>query len=282
MIIKKVLNNNAVTTIDEQTKQEKVVMGKGIAFQKKEGDLIIKQKIEKVFYLEDQNENENFKKLINEIPMEYIGLSEAIISYGKEKLNTSFDEHIYIALTDHIAFAVKRYKEGIRLKNHLLWEIQRIHKKEYDVGLWAIAKIEQELGVKMDDDEAGYIALHLIDASLCGTLDDTINITSIVEEILNLIKYSLNIEFEENDLSYDRLVTHLKYFAQRVISRKTLPEENNEFLELVKNNYVKPYGCALKIKKFIEKNYEYPVNDDEIVYLTMHIQRILSTKKGEN
>lgn len=277
MIIKKILNNNVVTTLDENTKLEKVVMGRGIAFQKKVGDMLPSSKIEKVFILENTIENEKFQKLVNEIPMEYIKLSEAIISYGKEKLNTEFDDHIYIALTDHIAFAIKRFKEGISLKNHLLWEIQRIHKNEYEIGLWSLKLIEKELDIKMNIDEAGYIALHLIDASLNESMDNTMNITTIVQEILNIIKYFFTIEFNEEDISYDRLITHLKYFAQRVISNKILSQDHDEFLEIVKENYKQPCNCALKIKKFVEKNYHYKVNDGEIVYLTLHIQRIISS-----
>lgn len=277
IIIKRILNNNVVTTIDEKSRREKVVMGRGIAFQKRNGDMVDVLKIEKVFILENKIENEKFQKLINEIPMEYIKLSETIISYGKEKLNTQFDDHIYIALTDHIDFAIKRYKEGIKLKNQLLWEIQRIHKKEYEVGLWALDCIEDELGIKMDLDEAGYIALHLVDAALNQSMDNTINIISIVQEILNIIKYFFNIEFDENDISYDRLVTHLKYFSQRVISNNSLPEDSNEFLKMVEMNYHKPYTCALKIKTFIEKNYHYTINNGEIVYLSLHIQRVISS-----
>ncbi|AJA49050.1 transcription antiterminator LicT [Clostridium pasteurianum DSM 525 = ATCC 6013] len=277
MIIKKILNNNVVTTLDKNTKLEKVVMGRGIAFQKKTGDIISNSKIEKVFILENTIENEKFQKLINEIPLEYVKLSEAIISYGKEKLNTEFYDHIYIALTDHIAFAIKRFKEGINLKNHLLWEIQRIHKKEYEVGLWAIKLIEKELDIKMNIDEAGYIALHLIDASLNESMDNTMNITTIVQQILNIIKYFFTIEFNEEDISYDRLITHLKYFAQRVISNKTLSQDQDEFLEIVRENYKQPHNCALKIKKFVEKNYHYKINDGEVVYLTLHIQRVISS-----
>lgn len=279
MIIKKILNNNVITTIDENTRLEKVVMGRGIAFQKQPGDMLDAQKIEKIFVLENKNENESFKKLINEIPVEYLKISEAIISYGKEKLNTELDEHIYIALTDHIAFAIRRYKENIHLKNQLLWEIQRIHKNEFEIGLWAIDLIEKETDIHMDLDEAGFIALHFIDASLNQPMDNTINITEIVQEILNLIKYYFTIEFKEDDISYDRLITHLKYFAQRVISNKVLQNDNNEFLEMVKTNYRESYNCAVRIKTYIEKNYDYKINDDEIVYLTLHIQRVVSSVK---
>lgn len=278
MIIKKILNNNAVTTLDETTKLEKVVMGVGIAFQKKVGDMINESKIDKVFVIENENENLKFQELIHEVPMEYVKVSEAIISFAARKLDTKFDEHIYIALTDHLAFAIKRHKMGIEIKNNMLWDIQRIYKDEYNIGLWALEYVERELGIKFNIDEAGFIAMHFIDASLKETMNNTISITEIVQTILNLIKYFYSIDFNENDISYDRLLTHLKFFAQRVVSKKNIYDDGDEhFLMVVKQNYKEAYKCVLRIKTYIEKNYDYDVNDGELVYLTLHIQRILSS-----
>ncbi|KHD37803.1 transcription antiterminator LicT [Clostridium acetobutylicum] len=282
MVIKKILNNSAVTTIDDATRIEKVIMGKGIAFQKKPGDILNEEKIEKIFSIENQNENLKFQSLISEIPIEHIKVSENIISYAKRKLDVKFDEHIYISLTDHLSFAFKRYSKGIKIKNNMLWDIKRIYKKEYNIGMWAVEYIKGELGIKMDEDEAGFIALHIIDASLNESMDNTINITEIIDGILNIIKYFFSIEFNEDDMSYDRLLTHLKYFAQRVVSRKNaIDEEEKSFLEIVKTNYKEAYRCVGKIKSFIEKNYDYDVKGGEIVYLTLHVQRVISSLRDK-
>ncbi len=279
MKIEKILNNNVITTIDETTGLEKVIMGRGIAFKMKKGFKIDETKIEKVFLIENQNENLKFQRLINEIPLRYVEISEKIISYAKQKLDVEFDDHIYVALTDHLAFAIKRSLSGIDIKNHLLWEVQRIHKKEYDVGLWAIGFIEEKLGVKMLEDEAGFIALHLINASIGESMEDTMNITTTVQEILNIVKYYFSVEFDENDISYDRLVTHLKYFAKRIILKKQVEEDEEILLELIKEKYKKQYDCALKIRTYIEKNHRYRISDGEIVYLSLHLHRVISRLK---
>lgn len=276
MIITKILNNNVITTIDENTKLEKVVMGRGIAFKKKIGEEVDDNKIEKVFIIQNENDNLKFQIMVNKIPIEHVKIAETIISFARENLNTNFAEHIYIALTDHIDFAIDRYKKGIRIKNNLLWEIQRIHKKEYEIGVWALEYIEKETGIKMDSDEAGFIATHLVYSSLNMDIDESVNITTIVKEILNIIKYSFSIEFDENDMSYDRLITHLKFFSQRVISKKQLPDEGETFIKIIKMDYKKAYNCVLKIKEYIYKNYDYSINNAEIVYLTMHVQRIIT------
>lgn len=279
MLIEKILNNNVITTIDEHTKLEKVVMGRGIAFKKKAGDSIDEEKIEKIFSIENQKENIMFQRLLNEIPLEYVRVSKNIIDYARDSLGVEFAEHIYVALTDHLAFAIKRHNNGIQIKNDLLWEIKRIHKSEYNIGVWALNYIEKELNIKMEIDEAGFIALHLIDASLNQEMNSTMNMTTIIQEILNIIKYFFSIDIDENDMSYDRFITHLRYFSQRVLNKKQVPDESQPLLQTVKKSYEKPYKCVLKIKDFIGNNYDYNVNDAEIVYLTIHIERIISHNK---
>ncbi|MDT8717171.1 PRD domain-containing protein [Clostridium sp. 19966] len=278
MIIEKIINNNVVTVVDEKTKQEKVIMGKGIAFQKRIGESVEEDKIEKIFAIENKSKNLRFQSMLKDVNMEYIKVSEEIISYAKKQLNSELDEHIYIALTDHLAFAFKRYHMGLKIKNNLIWEIQRIHKKEYAIGLWAIDYIEKKLGIKFDLDEAGFIALHIIDAAFKEGMDDTMNMTEIIQKILNIIKYNFSVEFDEEDILYDRLITHLKYFAQRILLKTKLPEEGEALLNMIKINYKSAYNCALKIKKFVENNYDYEVNDGEVVYLAIHIHRIVSKK----
>lgn len=45
MIIEKVLNNNVVITIDKKTQKEVIIMGCGIAFNKKAGQEVDESKI---------------------------------------------------------------------------------------------------------------------------------------------------------------------------------------------------------------------------------------------
>lgn len=275
MIIEKILNNNVVTVIDNITMIEKVIMGRGLAFGKRIGDEIDETKIEKVFQISNPNKNLMFQKLINEVPIEYLQISEKIISYAKLELDVEFDEHIYIALTDHLTFAIRRLQSQQIIKNNLLWEIQRIYSKEYGIGLWAIDFIEKELGVKLGEDEAGFIALHIINASIFETMPNTMNITEIVQDILKIIKYFFTIEYDESSISFDRLVTHLKFFAKRVVAKVKVKEEEVPFLDFIKENYKIEYSCSLKIKDYVEKNHNYGIHDSELVYLSMHLHRVL-------
>lgn len=279
MIVEKILNNNVVIAIDPETKKEVIIMGSGIAFKRKVGQEIEEDKIEKKFVVDDKSMGNKLKALINKIPDGIFQLSHEIITYASKNLNRKLDKQIYISLSDHIAFAIKRYKNNIEIKNNLLDEIRRIHKDEFIIAVWAVNHINKRLNINLPEDEAGFIALHLVNASYQETAKESVEATNIIKGILNIIRYYYSVEFDENDLNYDRLLTHLKYFAKRVITNKQNNDGSNEFLKLAKKNYSEDFNCAEKIKQYIEKNYNYKIADDEMVYLTMHIHRVISVLK---
>lgn len=279
MIIEKIYNNNVVLVIDKESKKELILTGCGLGFQKKIGQEIDKSKIEKKFITEDETFTKKIIKLASEVDENIFNISTAIIEYAQGYLNAELDEYIYASLTDHISFAFKRFRENIEIKNDLLYEIRRIHKKEFEIGKWAVNYINKELSVEFPVDEAGFIAMHIVNANYKESTTESFLMTKIVKDILNIIRYYYSIEFEEDDFNYDRLVTHLKFFATRLIKKEVLNNKDNELINIIKIQYEDAYNCACKIKKFIEDNQEYIVSEDEILYLTLHINRVISAIK---
>ena len=279
MIVEKVLNNNVVVSIDPTTRKEVILMGSGIAFNKKPGQLIDTKRIEKTFIVDDENLGNKIKKLINQIPEGIFELTDEIITHAIVELNVELDKQVYVSLADHISFAVKRFKNGITIKNELLSEIRRVHRKEFRVSLWAVDYINKKLDVQLPEDEAGFIALHFVNASYKETTMKSVESTNIIKNILNIIKYHFSIELDEDDLNYDRLLTHLKYFAKRIVNNNQYNSTDSNFAKVISSTYPEAYGCAIKIGEYISINNNYEVNDDELVYLTMHIQRVISVAR---
>lgn len=280
MIVEKILNNNVVVSIDPNTKKEVIIMGSGIAFKRKVGQEIEEDKIEKIFVIDDKKMSNKITKLINQIPDGVFQLAHEIIAYATKELDRKLDKQIYISLSDHIAYAIKRYKNNIEIKNDLLDEIRRIHKEEFSVSLWAVDYINKKLNINLPEDEAAFIALHLVNASYKETPKESVVSTNIIKGVLNIIRYYYSVEFNEDDLNYDRLLTHLKYFAKRVITNNQNTDNSGEFVEIAKKSYPKAYECAQKVKSYVKNNYNYNVNEDEIVYLTMHIHRVISVLRS--
>ncbi|MEI0538291.1 CAT RNA binding domain-containing protein [Brachyspira pulli] len=141
MKIGKILNNNVVV-IFEEGKTEKIVMGRGIAFGKKVGDIIDEGKIDKTFLLENSDNNSKLQQLLKDIPSEYLNTTEKIIEYAKTKAERSLNDFLYITLMDHIYMAIVRTKENVNIKNMMLWDIKKFYKDEYNIGLKALDIIE--------------------------------------------------------------------------------------------------------------------------------------------
>lgn len=273
MVIKKILNNNVVVTTDEND-NEIVVMGRGIAFKKRSGDYISKDMIDKVFKLSDSNISDKFKQLISDIPLKYIELSNEIISDAKKTLGKRLNDSIYITLTDHIYTAIQRSKEGINLKNALLWDIKRFYKDEFKIGLQALDYIEEKFEIRLTDDEAGFIALYIVNAQMDEDIKIVYEITQIMQEITNIVKYYYGITFDEESVYYYRFITHLKYFAQRFLHKELNYKEDTKLFEIIRNQYKEAYGCVKLIYLMMDDKYSYQLTEEEMLYLTMHIQSI--------
>ena len=275
MKIDKIINNNLIRTFDNNGK-EILLMGCGLGFQKKIGDTIDRSKIEKIYAIENKNDSNKLMNLLSEIPLEYIQLSNEIISYAKYSLGKRLNDNIYISLTDHISFAIERYKQGLNFKNALLWEIKRFYNHEFLIGKEALTIIKKRLDIMLSEDEAASIALHIVNAQLNSRdMNDTLDITKMIQNILNIVKFHFNIELDEYSLHYERFITHLKFFAQRILSGKVVKSDDANFCEMIKEQYKDAYLCAEKVKKYILKEFNHEISDEEIMYLTVHIKRIV-------
>lgn len=253
-------------------------MGCGIGFKKKPGDEIDDALIEKVYTNIDKNTSNKLSRLLEKVPLEHIQLTNDIISYARTALGKKLNDNIYLTLTDHISFSIERVQQGIVLKNALLWEIRRFYNHEYLVGKEALAMIEKRLGVVLPEDEAGFIALHLVNASMDFTgMEQTTEATKIIQHILMIVKYHFQMELDEYSLHYERFLTHLKFFIQRVFSGTTLQNDDKSFILMLKEQYPNEYRCALKIRDYMKKEFGQELSEDELVYLTVHIRRVTTT-----
>lgn len=263
------LNNNAVIVLDGD--EEKIAIGPGIGFNKGKNDRIAKHKIEKIFVLEG---NEKFEQLLRLIPQEHFDICEDIISYAEKTLHVKLNEHIHLVLTDHVSFAIQRAQEGIVAKNKLLHEIKILYPEEFAIGKWAIEHIQEKIGVELPIDEAAFIALHIHTMKPHSeNLQQTLRITTILQEMMTLIQKELGIKLDENDLSYQRLMIHLRFALsnERDFKHHSLDEE---MLDMIQRKYFFAYNCAAKVVRTISSRYSIAIPEQELGYITLHIERL--------
>lgn len=274
MKIEKVLNNNVVLAFNESN-QEMVVMGRGIAFQKHAGDEIEEDKIEKTFVPEGQEVMEHLLSLYRDIDPDILEIATNVIKYAQGILHARLSNHIYLTLPDHLSYAISRAKEGLDIKSPLTWEIKRFYKVEHEIGLKAIELVENNLNIQLPETEAAAIALHIVNARQDEQdIQVTIKMTGMVQDILNIVSYYYGKTFNEETFQYTRFITHLQYFARRLLQQER-KESGDDFLyEQVKHKYEKAFKCTERINEYLTNTQGAELTTDEQLYLAIHIQRV--------
>lgn len=274
MRIDKIINNNVVSALEDNGK-EIIVMGKGVGFHTKRGAEIAEESIEKIFRLDNPGTMDQFKSLLENLPLEHLQASTEIINYAKSVLNRKINQSIYLTLTDHINFAIDRYNQKMLFTNPLLREVKTFYKEEYLVGEYAIALIERRIGISLPVDEAASIALHIVNAEYNTKMRDTIDITNLIQAVLGIVKEEFNMELDETSLNYERFITHLRFLSQRIYSRELLGDDDNqEFYDMVAKMYPQECACSRKVADYIYETYKHKVSDEEVSYLAVHIKRV--------
>lgn len=274
MKIIKVMNNSLVFVNDEEN-NEIIAMGKGIGFMKKVGDNIDPNKIEKIFTLKDEGTKKNYFRVMEDMPSEYIDITNIIIEHATNKLKCELNDNVFISLIDHISFAIERYNKGVILQNRLLWEVKKFYPEEFKVGLYAVEKINSTLNINLPEEEACNIAFHIVNAqNEDAKMENTILMVKMMKDIINIIKYDLKIRLDKDSLNYSRFITHLQYFLQRVIEDKVADSKNSFILDQIETRYPDKVKCARLIKNYVENVINKQIGEDEILYLSMHIIRV--------
>ncbi|MQS98492.1 BglG family transcription antiterminator LicT [Companilactobacillus halodurans] len=277
MKVKRTLNNNAAIATNHNG-IDVLVMGPGVAFGKQPNDSLDMKKVEKTLFLKNESTMNKFTDLVIDVPMEQINIAERIINFAKMKIGKKFNEIIYVNLTDHIHMAIQRAKDGILLNNPMKWDIARFYPDEFAVGKKAVEVINNSEQVTLGDDEAAFIAIHFINAESedSAQQNQAYEITKIIKKCESIVKDFFNTEFDEESLNYYRFITNLKFFAQRVLENKHYDdEEDADLLNTLEHRYAEPYKCAKKIKDFIFEKYNFTITSSELLYLTVHIRRLV-------
>lgn len=274
----KVLNNNVIIA-QHPAYGEIVVIGKGIGFSRKPGEQIPLDSIEKMFILTKEKEMEQYKLLINQMDEKFIEVMNDVIFYISRHMGAPLNEHIHIALTDHISFAVKRCKQGIPIHNPFQHETRELYPKEYALAEHVVDEINTRLGIRLPEDEVGFVALHITSATTDRNVSEVREHSRLVTELVELIESKLQVDVRKDSLNYSRLLRHLMVALER-IRRNEKVEEPGKLNDIIKNEYPEMYALAWTLMKVIQQRLHKPVYDAEAVYLTLHLQR-LSLKRED-
>lgn len=276
MKIYKIINNNIISAKDENG-LEVILMGKGLGFNTKKGELVDKEKVEKTYHLDNKTHLERLINLLSSIPIEHIDLCLDIVSHIQDKFDYKLNENIYISLTDHISFAIKRREKGYNFTNPLLHEVRNIYKQEFDLGLYAVNYLNKNLNINFDEHEASSIALHIVDAEYDRNPSE---IVSQIEDIKEIIKIIYEGQMSENLYGKDYvLYDYINKFITRIKEGKQKNINDKNLYYFIRSNYKKDFITTLSIVSFVENKYKIIVTDEEKTMLTLLINRKRNTNQ---
>ena len=278
MTVIKTLNNNMVLARDSDG-NDRICQGKGIGFRKKSGDSIVWSQVERSYIPENEQDRRYFQQLFSEIPDEYWEIAEKVVEYGRDQYQIKVSDRVILPLCDHMAGSVERYKKGTTLSNPMLWDIKRVYSDEFQIGKYALKILQERFNVEMKEDEAAFLAYHFVNAEL-GSLPNISpdSIATLIASVLDIVQESFQIKLNDEDWNYQRFVTHLKFFASRIVQRAGYQNEaDDELYDELSERYRPVRKCVDRIADYILINYHYDLSMDERLYLLIHIQRV--TKK---
>ncbi len=271
----KSFNNNVVFCIDIELNKECILLGSGVGFGAKEGQVLKNpEKIEKIFYLVDEKNIFRFAGLTKEVDKNIVGVTEEIILMASKELDKEFDERIHITLLDHIAFTIDRLKNNMPIVNPFIAEIKSLYRIEYKTALKAIKAINEKLNINLPEDEAGFIAMHIHAAINKMDVSKTARSTTIINDAINFLESKTGKEIDKESIDYVRLITHIRFAIDRV--EKNIPIKNI-LLSDIKKKFKESYKLANEIAVEIEKGFKIKLPEDEIGYLAIHIENISSS-----
>lgn len=274
----KAFNNSAALVEDDG--KEKIVLGKGIGFGLKKGQDIDESKVERYFVTTEQSDE---VEQVKEFAAQTIDVTNQIVKMVEPLLQTKFSDYQYLALADHIDFAVTRINDHIDIDPaNNDWEVKNLFSKEYAISEKVIALINRELNIKLPKSETTFMTYHLVNAaSDDAQMQETMQITNLIKGIISIIQFQYKITLDTTSFNYSRFITHLRILLVRLL--KNQPNKNQKLdpslLSFMKIKYNKAYDTAERITTYLHSKMGWTLDSDDKFYLVLHIFRVTSRQE---
>ena len=273
--ITKILNHNSFMGIESKNDQECLIMGKGVAFGKKVGQTVSVTADSRVYSLKELTDRGEAKEIIKSVSPLCLELANEVLDQAEEEFG-KVDRSILFTMADHLDFAVRRIQNGEQISNPLTDDIRIMFYKEYKVAGCIRDLLKEKLGIRIDEHEIGYIALHVHSAIVDENVSQAMEIARTVRECICMVEEETGKSIDVMSLSYNRLMNHVRYMVARAIHGEKLKMSLNDYMSV---KFPGPYMTAEKICRKMEKSLKLPIPDIEIGYLAMHLERMMDREE---
>ncbi len=271
----KALNHNTLIAVSVKDNQEYLLIGKGIGFGKKVSERFeLPKDVDCTIYsLQEQTERGRAMELVKGVDPIFLEIAEKVLKKSEETFG-KIDRRILFPMADHIAFAVQRIRAEEQISNPLTTDIQALFHMEYKTAECLRDILWDMLRVEIDEHEIGYVALHIHSALEDENVALSMQMAHTVHDCIDMVEEATGRKIDVMSLSYNRLMNHIRYMVARSIRGEKLKLNMNDYMSV---KYPCSYAIAVKICKRLEKQlHQSPLDEVEIGYLAMHIERVIS------
>lgn len=274
MKIIKVLNNSLVLVLDAHG-SEKILMGKGIGFHKSIGDEVSETEIEKAFVANDDAFTASILHLADDIEDIYFELAKRLIDIAHDEYGMELLDYLYLALADHFSFVITRHRQGISLPSYINNNLQHFYPEHYKLGQIALELLEPFVTERLDENEAKTIAMHFVNAQAKTSESKLQRIDESIHDILNIVKYTTQVNINRESVAYSRFITHLGYFLTRLFKEEFMDDLELDIYRELREGYEIENRCVDHIEVYLKKSFGEIISDQERAYLVIHIHRLI-------
>lgn len=276
--VRKVLNHNSLLAIRTDDNKEYLIMGKGLGFGKNVSEYVEARPGDTVYSLQELTERGDAREIVRAISPVCLELANEVLN-NAEKTFGKIDRSILFPMADHIEYAVRRIKNNEQISNPLTDDIRVLFNNEYKAAQSIEPMLLEKMGVRIDEHEIGYIALHIHSAINDEKVSDAMQMARAVRECISLVEERTKKEIDVMSLAYNRLMNHVRCMVARAMSGERLKLNMNDYMEV---KFPGAFETAGIICREIGESLKCEIDDVEIGYLAMHIERVATDEMNSD
>jgi len=221
---------------------------------------------------------------MDEIPSDLIIIVEEIIKKSEEILKEKLSTALIFTLSSHIYHSLKREEDIDKVDLPFDYSLDYLFPKEYEAADWAVSHLRDSHNINLPDSEKVFLTFHFVNAiQSSSSPKNIIDIGKIISDIVKIIEKnsSFLLEIDKESLYFSRFLIHIRYFLMKQNDERYKnqdEEKNKKFRELFSNmaiEFREAYYIVEKIKLLLDKQYNIICNDEESLYLLLHVQRLV-------
>lgn len=275
--ITKVLNHNTVLAVGEDGQSSWLILGKGVGFGKKVTERIELRETDTLYSLQESTERGRATELVKSISPECLEIADEILGRAEQTFG-KIDRNILFPMADHLEYAIQRIRKQEQISNPLNDDIRVLFHAEYKVAQEIAPILLERMNIQIEADEIGYIALHIHSAIEDQRVSQAMQMAGAVRDCISLVEREIGRPIDLLSLSYNRLMNHVRYMVARALSGGKLKINMNDYIE---TKFPKAFQTATTVCDHISCSLKCPLDEMEIGYLAMHIERVASDELKE-